>query len=52
MEREGPVSVDELDAIDEQNGQLLDAAVEFAESSPVPPPEELYTDVYVSSPDG
>jgi TPP-dependent pyruvate/acetoin dehydrogenase alpha subunit len=47
MERDGPLSADELDAIDERNRQLLDAAVEFAESSPVPPPDALYTDVYV-----
>ena len=49
MEHDGPLSADELDAIDEQNRHSLDAAVEFAESSPVPPPEDLYTDVYVPS---
>jgi pyruvate dehydrogenase E1 component alpha subunit len=52
MEQDGPLSAGELDAVDEQNRQLLDAAVEFAESSPVPLPDELYTDVYVPGPAG
>ena len=49
MESGGPLTVDELEAVDERNRHLLDEAVEFAESSPVPPPDELYTDVYVPS---
>jgi acetoin:2,6-dichlorophenolindophenol oxidoreductase subunit alpha len=49
MGREGPLSTADLDAIDERNEGLLDEAVEFAESSPLPPREELYTDVYVGN---
>ena len=38
----------ELEAIDDMNRALLQEAVKFAESSPLPAPEELYTNVYVS----
>ena len=37
----------DLDSIDERNKQRLEEAVEFAERSPLPQPEELFTDVYV-----
>jgi TPP-dependent pyruvate/acetoin dehydrogenase alpha subunit len=47
MEKTGPLTSQELDRVDEQNKELLDAAVDFAKSSALPPPEELYTDVYV-----
>jgi len=46
-EQEGPLSLSQLDAIDEQNKELLDEAVEFAKASPLPPAEDLLTDVYV-----
>jgi TPP-dependent pyruvate/acetoin dehydrogenase alpha subunit len=52
MEKEGPLKLDELDAIDAQNKQLLNDAVEFAKASKVPGPEELYTDVYVPPKEG
>jgi pyruvate dehydrogenase E1 component alpha subunit len=39
----------ELDAIDAQVEEEVNAAVQFAESSPEPAPEELYTDVYVDN---
>jgi TPP-dependent pyruvate/acetoin dehydrogenase alpha subunit len=42
----GPLALSELEAIDSRNERLIDEAVEFARSSPLPGPEELYTDVY------
>ncbi|MDX2003440.1 MAG: pyruvate dehydrogenase (acetyl-transferring) E1 component subunit alpha [Chitinophagales bacterium] len=36
----------DLEAIDEKIKQIVDEAVEFAESSPYPEPEELYADIY------
>lgn len=47
LERE-LVSEDELDEIDEKVINAIDEAVEFAEESPMPDPDELTTDVYVS----
>ncbi len=40
---------DELDAIDTAVETELNAAVEFAEASPLPAPEELFTDIYVEN---
>jgi pyruvate dehydrogenase E1 component alpha subunit len=39
----------DLAAIEAQNQALVDAAVTFAEDSPLPDPSELYTDVYVAA---
>jgi pyruvate dehydrogenase E1 component alpha subunit len=47
MAAQGTLTTAELDAIDAQGEKLVDAAVEFAESSPLPEQGELYTDVYV-----
>ncbi|MFO7741513.1 MAG: thiamine pyrophosphate-dependent dehydrogenase E1 component subunit alpha [Anaerolineae bacterium] len=47
LERE-LISQAELDEIDEKVKNAIDEAVEFAEESPMPDPEELTTDVYVS----
>jgi TPP-dependent pyruvate/acetoin dehydrogenase alpha subunit len=47
MEKDGPLSIEDLDRIDSQNKELLDKAVEFAKSSALPPADELLTDVYV-----
>ncbi len=44
----GLVSEAELNEIDAQARNAIDEAVEFAEASPMPAPEELVTDVYVS----
>jgi pyruvate dehydrogenase E1 component alpha subunit len=41
------VKENELDVIDDQVAEEVQAAVQFAESSPEPAPEELFTDVYV-----
>lgn len=38
-----------LEAIDEQVEETVEEAVEFAEESPLPDPEELYTDIYVEA---
>jgi pyruvate dehydrogenase E1 component alpha subunit len=46
---EGIATEEELDAIDEQAEQETLSAVQFAESSPEPAPEELFTDVYVEN---
>jgi acetoin:2,6-dichlorophenolindophenol oxidoreductase subunit alpha len=37
----------DLNQIEEKNKRRVDEAVEFAENSPLPPPADLYTDVYV-----
>ena len=41
------VSEEELDALDERIGEEMDAAVEFAESSPLPDPEHRFRGHYV-----
>jgi pyruvate dehydrogenase E1 component alpha subunit len=46
MAENGPLTADELDAIDAHNKSLMDDAVEFAKTSPLPEPYELLTDVY------
>jgi pyruvate dehydrogenase E1 component alpha subunit len=38
-----------LDAIDKEVEETIEEAVEFAENSPLPDPEDLYTDVYVEA---
>ncbi len=40
---------DELEEIDKSVDKELDEAVHFAETSPLPEPEELYTDIYVEN---
>jgi pyruvate dehydrogenase E1 component alpha subunit len=45
--REGVIDEDERRLIDEQAIARVDAAVAFAEASPLPAPESLYDDVYV-----
>jgi pyruvate dehydrogenase E1 component alpha subunit len=42
----------ELDAIESANRRKIDEAVAFAESSPLPQPADLFTDVYVPARDG
>jgi pyruvate dehydrogenase E1 component alpha subunit len=44
---EGALTQDEIDAIDAEAIARVDAAVAFAEASPLPEPESLYDDVYV-----
>jgi pyruvate dehydrogenase E1 component alpha subunit len=44
---DGDFSAEELDAIATASRTRIDAAVAFAEASPLPGPEELLTDVYV-----
>ncbi len=39
---------EEMDEVDNRSAQIVDEAVQFAESSPEPSPEELYEDIYVS----
>lgn len=48
--QEGLLQAADLDAIDESNHALLNEAVAFAESSPLPDPGELHTNVYVTEP--
>ncbi len=45
-------SAEELDAIETANRKKIDEAMAFAESSPLPKPADLFTDVYVPSPNG
>jgi pyruvate dehydrogenase E1 component alpha subunit len=40
---------DELEKIDERVEQEIEEAVQFAEESPLPPPEALFTDIYVEA---
>ena len=44
---EGALTQEEIDAIDAEAIARVDAAVAFAEDSPLPEPESLYDDVYV-----
>ncbi len=49
---QGSVRQEELDAIDEANRKKIDEAVAFAETSPLPQPADLFTDVYVPESQG
>jgi pyruvate dehydrogenase E1 component alpha subunit len=44
----GTFSEEDLNAIDASNRQKIDEAVAFAETSPLPHPDELLTQVYVA----
>ena len=44
----GVIGSEELEAIDREVGQLIDAAVASAKAAPLPTPRDLVTDVYVS----
>jgi pyruvate dehydrogenase E1 component alpha subunit len=46
--RDGVIGPGELEAIDQEVGQLIDAAVASAKAAPLPTPQDLVTDVYVS----
>jgi len=46
----GALSQEEMDLIDAANRQTIDGAVAFAETSPLPQPADLLTDVYVTEP--
>lgn len=45
----GMATQDDLDAIDASVDQEMDEAVRFAEESPFPAPEELFTDIYAEA---
>jgi pyruvate dehydrogenase E1 component alpha subunit len=47
LKKEKIATEKELDAIDSQVDEEVQAAVQFAESSPEPALEELFTDIYV-----
>jgi pyruvate dehydrogenase E1 component alpha subunit len=47
VEGDGLLAAEELDGIDARSRAAIDEAVAFAEESPLPEPEELYTHVYV-----
>jgi len=44
----GIASAEELDAQDDEAFTIVDKAVEFAENSPEPSPDQLFEDIYVS----
>jgi pyruvate dehydrogenase E1 component alpha subunit len=48
----GTFRQEELDAIDAGNRKKIDEAVAFAETSPLPQPADLFTDVYVTETEG
>lgn len=50
MQSEGPLSLAELEELDALNKRLLDDAVEFAKSSPLPDSTELFSNVYPDEP--
>ena len=45
--KNGWATEEELDAIDDKVKQQVAESVKFAEESPYPEPEELYTDIYI-----
>ena len=47
---EGAIEQEELDDIDTRAEQLIRAAIKFADESPLPSAEEVYSDVYVDYP--
>jgi len=47
MASEGPLTLAQLDAVDQKNKLRMDEAVEFAKSGPLPEAADLHTDVYV-----
>jgi pyruvate dehydrogenase E1 component alpha subunit len=47
LEREGMLTAEQREQIDQDAMRRVDEAVEFAEASPFPGPEMLYEDVYV-----
>jgi len=47
---EGIITAEELDRLDREAEELMEEAIRFADSSPLPQPHELYEDVYVSYP--
>ena len=49
LKEEHQVKQEQIDAVDEEERKRIEAAIEFAEQSPDPDPEELWTDVYVES---
>ena len=46
---EGLLVASDLDEVDAGNRKLIDEAVDFAKSSPLPEPEELYSNVFASN---
>ena len=47
---QGEITAEELDQIDREAEELMEEAIRFADSSPMPQPSELYEDVYVDYP--
>ena len=47
---DGAINQEELDAIDQRVEQQIRDGIKFADASPLPPGEEVYTDVYVDYP--
>ena len=47
---QGDITESELDQLDDDAEALMEAAVKFADESPLPEPVELYDDVYVDYP--
>ena len=47
---EGEITSEELDQLDKDAEEQMEEAIRFADSSPMPQPNELYEDVYVDYP--
>jgi len=47
---EGDITSEELDQLDKDAEEQMEEAIRFADSSPMPQPNELYEDVYVDYP--
>ena len=52
MLAQGLLRQEELDAVEAANRKKIDEAVAFAEASPLPKPDDLFADVYVTEPRG
>jgi pyruvate dehydrogenase E1 component alpha subunit len=48
LKEEGILGDQEFEAIEAQVREQVEKSVRFAEESPLPPPEELYADVYAN----
>jgi pyruvate dehydrogenase E1 component alpha subunit len=52
LEQDGTIDAAAFEALQREVEQVVDESVRFAEESPLPPPEALYSNVYYEEPNG